>query len=113
MLQYRNPTLPSPLRSYLSEQYHPPSRREASREAKISNANVSERKPAGAKIAPMDASRSTRVPKANKELAQITSELELVEKKNKVIRDSKKAAYNYYTAESRVGVGHLGSCFKT
>lgn len=86
MLQHRNPTLPSPLRSYLSEQYHPPSRHEASREAKISSANVSGRKPNGAKVTPgVDASRSTRAPKASKELAQITSELELVEKRNKVM----------------------------
>ena len=74
MLQYRNPTLPSPLRSYFSEQYYPP------REAKVSNPK---RKPTGAKVTPMDGSR-TRAPKPSKDLAQITSELELVEKRNKV-----------------------------
>ena len=79
MLQYRNPTLPSPLRLYYSEQYHPPSRHEA----KVSNANASVGKPTGAKVTPMDASH-TRTPKPSKDLAQITSELELAEKKNKV-----------------------------
>ena len=79
MLQYRNPTLPSPLRSYYSEQYQPPSRQEA----KVSNTNASVGKPTGAKVTPMDASR-TRTPKPSKDLAQINSELELAEKKNKV-----------------------------
>lgn len=74
MLQYRNPTLPSPLRSYFSEQYHSP--RETKR-------NVSGRKPTGAKITSTDAAR-TRAPKPSKDLAQINSELELVEKRNKV-----------------------------
>ena len=82
MLQYRNPTLPSPLRSYYSEQYYPP-RSTSRHEAKVSNANASEGRPTGAKFTPMDASR-TRAPKPSKDLAQITSELELVEKKNKV-----------------------------
>lgn len=84
MLQYRNPTLPSPLRSYFSEQYHPPSRHEA----KVSSANASERKPTAAKFTPVDASR-TRPPKPSKDLAQITSELELAEKKNKVYQQQK------------------------
>lgn len=79
MLQHRNPTLPSPLRSYFSEQYHPHGRYEA----KVSNANESVRKCNAAQLTPVNASR-TRAPKPNKDLAQITSELELVEKRNKV-----------------------------
>jgi len=79
MLQYRNPTLPSPLRSYFSEQYHPPSRHEA----RIPNANSPVRKLTPAKMTLMDSSR-TRTPKPYKDLAQITSELELAEKRNKV-----------------------------
>lgn len=108
MLQYRNPTLPSPLRSYFSEQYHPPSRHEA----KVSSANVSARKPTGAKVTPVDASR-TRAPKASQDLAQINSELELAEKRNKVpaMEGLLRAAY-YCTTESRASLGHLGSCIK-
>ena len=77
MLQYRNPTLPSPIRSYYSEQYHP-----SRHEAKVFDANASLGKPTAAKLTPM-ASR-TRTPKPSKDLAQINSELELAEKKNKV-----------------------------
>ena len=80
MLQYRNPTLPSPLRSYYSEQYHPPSPSRPRQEAKVSNANG---KPTAAKVTPIDASR-TRNPKPSKDLSQINSELELAEKRNKV-----------------------------
>lgn len=78
MLQYRNPTLPSPLRSYFSEQY-PSSRHEA----KIPNANSPLRRLTPAKMTLVDSSR-TRAPKPSKDLAQITSELELAEKRNKV-----------------------------
>jgi len=77
MLHHRNPTLPSPLSSYYSEQHRPPK----VHEAPLANAKMPVRKPTTAlKAAPKDSPRS----KAPKDITSVTSELELAEKRNKV-----------------------------
>jgi len=79
MLHHRNPTLPSPLSSYFTEQHRPP----RIRETPLANGKVPTRKPTTAvKLAPKDSPRIHA--RAPKDIALINSEIELVEKRNKV-----------------------------
>jgi len=80
MLHHRNPTLPSPLSLYFTEQHRPP----RIRETPLANEKVPPRKPTTAvKVAPRDSPRRTHT-RTPKDIALINSELELAEKRNKV-----------------------------